>query len=246
MRWWFAIAVLAVCACTSLGDPSGDPPPGDDDPHYTGGDSVVGGDSVTTGDTDDRHCPATIADIKTGVVAVGASACLKAVMVTAVASGGAFVGTPNAETNGGLYLAAPVPASVSVGDTVNVGVAPVQLVSGELSLHAPTLAVTDSGDQPSPQVVAASDLASDSTTAAAYEAMLIFVPTVTVVDASADSFTVSDDGGVHVISVGGFLSHSVLNVNSGDMFDSITGIWRATSSGYQLEPRGEFDLEGSF
>ena len=125
-------------------------------------------------------------------------------------------------------------------------IARVSTAAGETQLVSPTLTVSSNTDTPTPVVTSVTELGDDPTRSAALEAMLVFIPTVTVTATAHSSFTVSDDDGTHTLLVGGFLSPTVLNVQVGDMFDSITGIWRATPTGYELEPRGDFDLEKAF
>ncbi len=199
-------------------------------------------------------CPVSIYDIKKGVVASGSKVAVENKLVTGRASAGYFLqvkaGDPDHAGSefSGVYVYDPA-NTVKVGDRVTISSATVQEFNGQIQLTGPTTTVVSSLGEagPDPAIVAPADVATGGAKASAYEAVVVRVENVEVVDVApppgtADSTPTNEFAVTGSLRVNDFLHLTTPFPVLGQKFASITGVleWRNANS--KIEPRAETDL----
>lgn len=197
-------------------------------------------------------CPASIYDVKTGVVAVGSSVAVSGV-VTAVADVGFFVQVPTEAWDGelaasfsGIYIYDPSDPDVVLGAPVRV-TGTVNDFFGQIQLSGSLVQPLDEDwTLPEPTPVSAADVATDGAVADAYEAVLVSVGEVTVTNDMLPS------GGGDSDPNNEFEVDGSLRVNDflyaidpapapGDVLD-LSGVLRFANGDSKLEPRDGSDV----
>jgi len=204
-------------------------------------------------------CPATIYDVKNGVVAVGNRVALSDVIVTAVAKTGTtltgfFVQVdPSADyyagtDNSAVYVYAkgftPIP---TVGSVVSF-TGTVTLYWGQLEMTGIT-GFTASGTAllPDPELVLPTEVMTGGSRAASLEGALVEVQDVTVTN------TAPTVGGGDSAPINEFVVDNGVRVNDfmylvtpfpvvNDQFESIVGVLRLANDNFKIEPRDAMDV----
>ena len=196
-------------------------------------------------------CPGTVYDVKDGTVASGDRVLLLGSVVTAVGSQGFTMQVPTdhpdyvSVDNSGVYVytgGAPAlmgGAPITRGMTVDVD-GQVTIYGGQTQLGFATVTVSASpGAIPSPEVVPAPPtIATGGARAAALEAVLVRVESVTVTNAALgmDTFEVASS-----LVVDPFLYTITPFVTMGEGFDAITGVLLHRDDASKLAPRDQDD-----
>ncbi len=201
-----------------------------------------------------QACPASIYDVKKGVVPVGAAVMIPSAIVTAAKSGDFFIQVSPADTEGyqgpefsGLYVFGAGAANTPpVGARVRVnGV--VADYFGQIQLNSPTVEVLEAAaGVPAPLVIDPADAAPGGAKEAAYEALLVQVQDVEVLDTTPAGQT-----GETV--VGEFLVTGNLSVDDylylldpmpaeGAVLPGLTGVLRYNWERNKLLPRSADDV----
>ncbi len=204
-------------------------------------------------------CPASIYDVKGGLVTPNSTIELANVLVTGVGSNGFFVqvkeGDPGyaGPDNSGLFVftssapkttgATPMPITVGARVTVDAGVANFQ---GETELSGiANLQITAAGPEapPAPIAVSYSDIATGGPRSATLEGVLVSLGAATVTDTAPmfGEFTV-DDGAAHPLVVGSLVSSAIPLPLASQGYAGMTGILAFRQNAYKLEPRSAADL----
>ena len=216
----------------------------------------------STANPGSEGCPATIYDIKSGTVAVGAAVHVSNALVTGKGSNGFFVQVKEGDTapayagpdHSGLFVftgaAAATLTSAVVGQRVAVD-GTVATFQGEIELGTVTT-VTANGTAetaPAPIAVSYSDVATGGPRATTLEGVLVSLgpSTVTAVDATAGNFTMTDttaaaDGGTTTLIGDGFLYAPTPAIPLGQNFNAVAGVLALRQSVSKLEPRTASDL----
>ncbi|MFI5289082.1 MAG: amidohydrolase family protein, partial [Polyangia bacterium] len=200
-------------------------------------------------------CPATLPNIKTGVVTSGTLVSVKGAVVTGVTATGFFLELPTGPAeNSGIFVFQPS-TTVMVGDQTDVVSAAVATFNGEIELTQPTLmknasgaakpaAATMTGGAPLTSAALAT-----GATAAAFEGAIVQLSGAIVTDVApapgmGDSAPTNEfvlDGGVRVndlfFAAGTF---PLPPLNEG--YATVTGILELRNGNYQIEPRSAADL----
>lgn len=199
-------------------------------------------------------CPATIYDIKTGVVAVGATISTAGVVVTALATNGffaqvdpdsaAYVGADNS----GVFVYTGAAPTVALGDRVDIANATVSDFFGQMQLGMPTLGtVTPGGSVPDPVDVTAAEIATGGARAEALEGVLVHLSNATVTEinptpGAGDSAPTNE----YVIEAGLRVDDHLYLTDPfpsvGENFTSITGVVSFRNGANKLLPRSADDV----
>lgn len=203
-----------------------------------------------------QSCPATIPQIKTGIVPVGSAVRISDVLVTGVGpAGGSPVGffvqqVPGPQEAAGLYCytGASFSPFPRVGDRVDVD-GTVTLYYGQIQMSRISSVTIRSRDNPPPEPVlsAPADVATGGSRAAALEGMVVEVRDVEVTNASpppasgdtAPTYEFEVTGGLRIND---FLYRTQDFPVLGDGFSRIRGVVRYANNLSRLEPRSEDDL----
>jgi hypothetical protein len=199
-------------------------------------------------------CPATIYDIKKGVVPVGASVAIANALVTARSTIGFFLQVKPGDPGyaGSDYSGVFVFDSgnmVAAGDRVTISTATVTSFHGQIELSAPTVTIVAAMNEapPDPVVVLSSDVATGGPRAAALESVIVQVANATVTDVMPPPDP-SDTPPTNEFAVDG-----VLRVNDGlylvtpfpvvgQVYATLTGVLDFRNNNSKVEPRGPSDL----
>jgi len=202
-------------------------------------------------------CPATIPQIKTGVIPTGATARISDVLVTGVGpAGGSPVGffvqqVPGPAESAGLYCytGASFSPFPRVGDRVDVD-GTVTVYYGQIELYRITSVTIRSRDNPPPDpvVAAPAEVSTGGPRAAVLEGMVVEVQDVEVTNASptpgsgdtTPTYEFEVTGGLRVDD---FLYRTPDFPVLGDGFSRIRGVLRYANGHSKLEPRSEDDLQ---
>lgn len=202
----------------------------------------------------DAPCPATIYEVKQGVYPEGTAVSLANVLVTAVGPDGFYVQAKPGDTgyagvdHSGLFVYTATAPLVAEGDRVDVVVARVNDYFGRQELSFATVTKRSSGEAlPTPVVVAASDVGTGGTRAAALEGVLVQVENVEVTSVAPAP------GPGDVTPTNEFVVAGTLRVDDwihlvsplpqvGTVYASIRGVLRLAHGHMKLEPRGAGDL----
>ncbi len=199
-------------------------------------------------------CPATIYDIKSGAVAVGAAVSLANQLVTARTTSGYFLqvkpGDPGyvAPEGSGVFVFDGT-NTVKQGDRVSITSATVTNYFGQIELTAPATTVLTSAAEAAPPavVVLTGDVATGGAKAAALEGVLVQVNGVTVTDIAPTPGT-GDVAPTNEFVVGGALRVNDLFYlvtpfpTVGATFTSLTGVLDLRSGNTKIEPRAASDV----
>jgi hypothetical protein len=198
-------------------------------------------------------CPATIYDIKTGVVPVGTAVEVSNVIVTGKGTNGFFVQVKEGDTaytgpdNSGLFVfagtASPLLANAVVGTRVTID-GSVDNFQGQLELDglsAVTVINPTVEAAPAPIAVTYTEIKTGGTRAATLESVIVSLgaAAVSAVNATAGEFTLTS--GADTLIVDDFLltfTNPPLNQN----FLSVAGVLNLRNSASKLEPRSAADL----
>lgn len=197
-------------------------------------------------------CPASIYDIKKRIIALGDSVTVKGVVVTAVGSNAYVVQLPSDHEDyvdaaySALYVFNGSDPKPAIGDTLDVsGV--VEDYFGEIELASSSwVPAASAGTMPTPLVVTPQEVAVGGANADAYEALLVTVQNVSVIDIDPageegetvqGEFTVTGD-----LSVDDQLYLVDPFPVEGQTYASITGVLRFTWNRNKLMPRSADDL----
>jgi len=201
-------------------------------------------------------CPATIPDIKTGVVPEGSTVSLPNVLVTAVVYNGFYVQvgptdpgyTPTGENQGLFVFKSPTNAVVGQRITITSGT--VELYFGELELSGTVTGDPSGVDEPlpTPVVVAPADVATGGALAAALEGVLVEVDNVSVTNiaptpGAADPLPTNE----FAVGTAGLRIDDLMYLSSpfpaaGALYDSIAGVLVYRFSNSKIEPRNAADV----
>lgn len=203
-------------------------------------------------------CLATIYAIKTKTVPLGSSVAIANALVTGRSTAGFFLqvkaGDPGYQgsDNSGVFVFGSNP--VAVGDRVSLTSATVSDFHGQTQLIAPVVVVKASGEAPpDPVQVTAAEIATNGARAAALEAVVVEVKTVTVTDlapaigagdkAPTNEFVISDGtGGVRVNDLLFLLAPPPA---LDDTFTSVSGVLELRNENSKIEPRSAADFKGA-
>jgi hypothetical protein len=202
-------------------------------------------------------CPATIYDIKSGAVPVGATVALTNVLVTAVKSGSFFVqvketesGVYNGPNNSGVYVfrTGTTPA-VAVGNRVTIDPAVISSFFGEIELTNPTVTVTSSSVEapPAPIAVTPAEVVTGGSKAGPLEGVVVKVSNVVVSD------TAPAPAGGDKAPTNEYAVDSALRIDDlfyltapfpvvGTKYNSISGVLVTQKANSKIEPRDVNDL----
>ncbi|TNF25668.1 MAG: hypothetical protein EP329_22695 [Deltaproteobacteria bacterium] len=201
-------------------------------------------------------CPVSIYDVKKKVVGFGEAVAVNGVVVTAVASNAYTVQLPSDATgyDGAAYSALyvfngsdPKPA---IGDVVDVsGVVEDYFGQIELANSTWTL-VTAGGSAPAPLIVTPAEVAVGGANADAYEALLVTVQGVSVLDIAPTGQTGETVAGEFTVTGNLSVDDQIFRVDPfpvvGQVYTSITGVLRFTWERNKLLPRSADDyVEGA-
>jgi imidazolonepropionase-like amidohydrolase len=199
-------------------------------------------------------CPASIYDIKTGVVAIGANVSIPGAIVTAVGRNGFFIQVDPASTgytgpdNSGLFVYTGAAPTALRGDVVNVVSATVTDFFGQKELTTPMLETASSGATVPPAVeVTASEIVTGGSRAAALEGVLVHLGSSTVSDiapapGTGDSAPTNEfviDSGLRVDD---FLYLIEPFPSVGENFAGLTGVVAFRNGANKLLPRDADDV----
>jgi large repetitive protein len=201
-------------------------------------------------------CPATIYDMKKGIVPVGSVISLSNTLVTGRFAKGFYLQVDPTDPgymgsdNSGIFVF--FTNMVAAGDRVTIQSATLINFNGQLQLSAPTgVMVVSSGNAlPAPVVATTAELTTNGAKAAALESVIVQVKTVSVTDiapalgpgdvAPSNEYVVDDaSGGVRVNDI---LYLTAPFPALGDTFGSITGILDYRNGNSKIEPRSVGDL----
>jgi cysteine-rich repeat protein len=200
-----------------------------------------------------QACVATIYDVKTGAVALGATVALDDVLVTGRANNGFFLQVKETDPGylgpegSGVFVYAPA-NTVAVGDRVDVASATVTDFFGQIQLGQAAVTVVSSGEAPpAPIDVIPADVATGGADAAALEAVIVRVSDVDVTDIDpppgAGQMSPNNELVVDAtLRVNDFLYLVSPYPSVGDNFASLTGVLRFANGHSKLEPRGPLDV----
>jgi hypothetical protein len=201
-------------------------------------------------------CPASIYDVKKRVTAIGDAVSIKGVVVTALASNAYTVQLPASDLkyDGAAYSALyvfngsdPKPA---IGDKVDVsGV--VSDYFGEVELTSSSWTIVTSGvGAPAPLVVTPAEVAVGGANADAYEALLVKVQNVSVLNIAPTGQTGETVAGEFLVTGDLSVDDQIFLVSPfpvvGQTYTAITGVLRFTWNRNKLLPRSAADfVEGT-
>ncbi len=199
-------------------------------------------------------CPASIYDIKQGLVPTGRSVSMTNVLVTGSNADGYFLQVKETdpgyqgEEYSGIYVYAP-DNLLQAGDRIDITAALVNDYYGQIQLIDADIDIVSSLEEtpPEPFVVVTDVLASDEDLQEALEAVIIRVPDVTVTD-DAPPASEYDHAPTNEFEVdGSLIVDDYLYLADpfpveGEVFSSISGILVHRHNTYKLEPRGPEDL----
>ncbi len=200
-----------------------------------------------------QACPATIYEIKTGLLSPGDIVSVREVLVTGRSAGGFFVQTVASSPDydgadySGVYVVDRA-NSVLVGDLIDLVVATIAESEGQVQLVDVTYEVL-STDNPPPAPVSAlpDEVANGGARAAALEAVVVTVGEVTVTDTNpplsegdkppSNEFVVND-----VLRVDDLLYLVDPFPVEGEHILTLSGILNLRNGDFKLEPRDEGDV----
>jgi cysteine-rich repeat protein len=201
-----------------------------------------------------QACPASIYDIKKGVVAAGTAVSLTNQLVTARNATGFFLqaktGDPGyaGSDSSGVYVYDPA-NTVAAGDRVSIATATVKPFNGQIQLTAPATTVLTSANEaaPAPVVVTPSDVATGGAKAAALEGVIVRVEAVSVSDIAPAP------GAGDTAPTNEFVLEGALRVNDffylmapfpavDTAYTSITGVLELRNGNSKIEPRSADDV----
>ncbi|MGC4113556.1 MAG: thrombospondin type 3 repeat-containing protein [Myxococcales bacterium] len=205
-------------------------------------------------------CPASIYDIKKGVVAPGSSAYVTNAIVTAVAPKFFYLQVKNGdsgyqgEDHSGILVYVNAAHPVLRGDRVSVS-GMVTDFFGQIEMEKPTeiTVLASSGEAlPSPVEVTPSQIRTNGTRAKALDSVLVQVRNVTVASltptldpgdtSSPWDFSVTAAGSTDELLVHDYLFHMPTRPAVGTTLASIAGVLHFDRNNYKLEPRDVNDI----
>jgi len=196
----------------------------------------------TDTDTDNSAIPATISDIRQGIIALGTQVSVNG-QVTAIDANGLFIQSSAGGPWSGIYIflgPSPWSTAIAVGDLIAVTGGTDEFFGlSEIDSSPAAVTVTATGGTPVATVVTTANFA-DPLVAETYESVLVTVESVTVTDDSLMYGQWAIDDGVLIDDM--FFVHPA--VTNGDTFTSITGVGYFSYSEYKIEPRDAADFVG--
>ncbi len=197
-------------------------------------------------------CPATIYDIKQGVVSPGEGALVQGALVTASVDTAFWMQVDPASAGyagpefSGIYVYNPAGGSPPVGARVDVN-GTVNDFYGQIQLEGPTITVVDpAAGTPAPTVVASAEVGKAGANAAAYEGLLITVENVEVTDDNPAGETGETVSGEFVVTGDLTVDDYFYLIDPtpavGVIIPSITGVVRYSWNRNKLEPRSAEDV----
>ncbi len=198
-------------------------------------------------------CPASIYDIKKGVVAPSSAVSVVNALVTARNATGFYLqaktgdpGYAGAEFSG-VYVYDPS-NTTKAGDRVTIVTSTVKSFNGQIQLNGPTTQTVTSANEaaPDPVVVTSAEVATNGAKAAAYESVIVQVKNTKVTDiapaagpgdaAPTNEFVL--DGGVRVND---FLYLVTPFPKVGTAYDAVAGVLDYRNGNSKIEPRAASD-----
>ncbi|MGI5864684.1 MAG: lamin tail domain-containing protein, partial [Myxococcales bacterium] len=197
-------------------------------------------------------CPASVYDVKKGLVSIGETVKITNLLVTGVGADGYFVqvvdgddGFQGADYSGAFVYAGSSAAKPAVGDRVDLDPVKVGEYYGQKQLTNATFTVKSSGNTaPAPVVVAPAEVVTEGARAAALEGVVVQVNNVIVTSQNPDA--PQGDYGEFAVTDGLRVDDYLYAVDPrpfvGDEFISLSGVLTYRNSNSKLEPRSADDL----
>jgi len=193
-------------------------------------------------------CPSTVYLVRDGTVPAGTPVSLEGLVVTAIASRGFYAqqleGTPDyaGVDNSGIFLYVGDTPMVNRGDVIDVSSASAAEFGGADQLEDPTVVVTASGMEPSPQLVLPADVATGGSRADALYGVLIRIEDVTVTSANPDGMDDFGEYEVDGLRVDDEMYLTEPDPVLGDDFTAIVGPLSFSFDNSKLRPRDAADV----